>query len=64
MVGIIIISVIVLLILILVIRNIKIVPQAHAFVIERLGTYSATWETGLHLKGPFIDKISKRVSLK
>ncbi len=64
MVGIIIISVIVLLILILVIRNIKIVPQAHAFVIERLGTYSATWETGLHLKVPFIDKISKRVSLK
>ena len=64
MVGIIIISVIVLLILILVIRNIKIVTQAHAFVIERLGTYSATWETGLHLKVPFIDKISKRVSLK
>ena len=65
MIGtIVIISVIVLLILILVIRNIKIVPQAHAFVIERLGAYHSTWETGLHLKTPFIDKISRRVSLK
>ncbi len=62
--GIIIISVIVLFILILIIRNIKIVPQAHAYVIERLGAYHTTWETGLHLKTPFIDKISKKVSLK
>lgn len=60
----IIISIIVLLVIILIVRNIKIVPQAHAFVIERLGTYHSTWETGLHLKTPFIDKISKRVSLK
>ncbi len=62
--GIIITAIIALFIIILLIRNIKIVPQAHAFVIERLGTYHATWETGLHLKTPFIDKISKRVSLK
>ena len=62
--GIIIISVIVLFVLILIIRNIKIVPQAHAYVIERLGAYHTTWETGLHLKTPFIDKISKKVSLK
>ena len=62
--GIVIISVIVLFILILIIRNIKIVPQAHAYVIERLGAYHTTWETGLHLKTPFIDKISKKVSLK
>ena len=62
--GIIIVSVIVLFILILIIRNIKIVPQAHAFVIERLGAYKATWETGLHLKVPFVDRISRKVSLK
>ncbi|MEE1263399.1 SPFH domain-containing protein [Ruminococcus sp.] len=53
-----------LIILILIVRNIKIVPQAHAYVIERLGTYHATWQTGLHLKGPFVDRISKKVSLK
>ena len=51
-------------ILILIVRNIKIVPQAHAYVIERLGTYHATWQTGLHLKVPFVDRISKKVSLK
>ncbi len=49
---------------ILVISNIKVVPQAHAFVIERLGKYHATWDTGLHLKIPFIDRIAKKVSLK
>ena len=62
--GIIIISIIILLVLILVVRNIKIVPQAHAFVIERLGAYYQTWGTGLHLKVPFIDRIAKKVSLK
>ncbi len=64
MAGLIVLGVIVLLLIILIARNIKIVPQAHAFVIERLGTYHATWETGLHLKVPFIDRISKKVSLK
>lgn len=44
--------------------NVRIVPQSQAFVIERLGTYSATWNTGLHVKVPFIDRIAKRVSLK
>ena len=52
------------LVIIAIIRNIKIVPQAHAYVIERLGAYNSTWETGLHFKIPFIDKIAKRVSLK
>ena len=42
---------------------IKIVPQAHAFVIERLGVYCATWKTGLHFKLPFVDKIAKKVVL-
>ena len=43
---------------------VKIVPQARAMVIERLGTYHATWETGIHIKLPFIDRIANRVSLK
>ena len=47
-----------------IIGNIKIVPQAQAYIIERFGGYSATWGVGLHLKIPFIEKISKRVSLK
>ena len=63
-VSMIILAVIALLIVIIVARNIKIVPQAHAFVIERLGAYYQTWGTGLHLKVPFIDRISKKVSLK
>ena len=44
--------------------NIKIGPQATVFVIERLGTYYATWETGLHFKVPFFDRIAKKVSIK
>ena len=55
---------IIVLLLIAVIRNIKVVPQAHAFVVERLGAYYKTWGTGLHMKIPFIDRISKKVSLK
>ena len=43
---------------------IKIVPQARAYVVERLGVYHATWKTGLHFKAPFIDRIAKRVNLK
>ncbi|MBV1757907.1 MAG: SPFH/Band 7/PHB domain protein [Dethiosulfatibacter sp.] len=50
--------------IVIVVANIKIVPQANAFVIERLGAYHTTWETGLHLKMPFLDRISRRVSLK
>ena len=50
--------------IVLVISNIKIVPQAHAYVIERLGAYSGTWGVGLHLKVPFIDRVAKRVTLK
>ena len=51
-------------ILVILISNIKVVPQAHVFVVERLGAYNSTWSTGLHFKIPFIDKISKKVSLK
>ena len=63
-VSFIVLAVIALAVIIIIARNIKIVPQAHAFVIERLGAYHQTWGTGLHLKVPFIDRISKRVSLK
>ena len=63
-VALIVVALVFLIILILIVRNIKIVPQAHAYVIERLGAYSTTWQTGLHLKVPFIDRISKKVSLK
>ncbi len=48
---------------IIIISNIKIVPQARASVIERLGRYHATWETGIHFKFPFIDRIAKNVIL-
>lgn len=48
----------------IIVSNIKIVPQAHAYVIERLGAYFCTWGTGLHVKIPFIDRVSKTVSLK
>jgi regulator of protease activity HflC (stomatin/prohibitin superfamily) len=44
--------------------NIRIVPQAQAFVIERLGAYQQTWGVGLHVKVPFIDRVSKKVLLK
>ncbi|WP_206457827.1 SPFH domain-containing protein [Anaerovorax sp. IOR16] len=61
--GIAIIALIIIAIL-LIVTNIRIVPQARAYVIERLGAYSDTWQVGLHIKIPLIDKISKKVSLK
>ena len=57
-------GVLVLLILFLIVSNIQIVQQSRAYVIERLGAYSATWGVGLHLKIPFIETIVKKVSLK
>lgn len=48
----------------IIIRNIRIVPQSKAFVIERLGTYYTTWQTGLHVKIPFIERVAAVVSLK
>ena len=52
------------LVFVIVLGNIKIVPQAYAFVIERLGAYNGTWHVGFHIKVPFIDKIVRRVNLK
>ena len=56
--------IILIIIAILVIPNIKVVPQAKAYVIERLGSYYTTWGNGLHVKIPFIDRISNSVTLK
>ena len=50
--------------IIIICSTIKIVPQAHAYVIERLGTYCGTWSVGLHMRMPIIDKIARRVTLK
>ena len=51
-------------VLAIVISCVKIVPQANVFVIEFLGSYQATWQTGLHLKMPFVQRVAKKVSLK
>ena len=56
--------VIVILILAILASCIKIVPQAHAYVIERLGAYQGTWSVGLHFKLPILDKVAKRINLK
>lgn len=58
------IAVIVVFVLIVALANIKVVAQSKAYVVERLGKYSTTWETGLHVKVPFIERIAKIISLK
>ena len=60
----IILAIIVILLVLLAVSCIKIVPQAQAYVVERLGAYQATWSVGFHFKIPFIDKVAKRVNLK
>ena len=52
------------LIIIVLIANIKIVPQAHSYIVERLGAYHSSWGVGLHFKIPVVEKIVKKVSLK
>lgn len=51
-------------VVLLLVTNVRIVPQASSFVVERLGAYHSTWEVGLHVKLPLVDKISAKVSLK
>lgn len=51
-------------VVIFIIPNIKVVPQARSYVIERLGSYLTTWNNGLHFKIPFVDRVSNKVSLK
>ncbi|MGN0345841.1 MAG: SPFH domain-containing protein [Lachnospiraceae bacterium] len=50
--------------IIILISCIKVVPQAHAYVVERLGAYQGTWQVGIHFKAPFVDRVAKRVILK
>ena len=56
--------IVVIIALVVIVNCVKIVPQAHAVVVERLGGYLTTWSVGLHFKVPFIDRIAKRVLLK
>ena len=56
--------IVVILLLVLIIRNIHVVQQSKAYVIERLGAFSSVWEVGIHFKIPFIEKVAKKVSLK
>ena len=52
------------LVLCFILKQVRIVPQTQVYVIERLGQYAGTWEAGLHIKVPIIDRIVKKVSLK
>ena len=56
--------ILIIIIAIILLANIKIVPQARAYVVERLGAYYATWSTGLHITIPILDRIAKKISLK
>ena len=56
--------VVIIIVILVLVSCVKIVPQANAFVVERLGAYQGTWEVGLHFKVPFIDRVAKRVLLK
>ena len=62
--GLLIAAILLVIVLVVLVRCIVIVPQSNSFVIERLGVYKATWEAGLHLKMPFIERVARRVSLK
>lgn len=64
MVPFVVLGVFALLILLVVVSNIKIVPQASCYVMERMGRYSATWQAGLHVKIPFMERVAKKVSMK
>ena len=61
--GLIIWMIIIMIVVWLLVSNIRIVPQAHAYVVERLGGYKETWGVGLHFKVPILDRVAKRVSL-
>ena len=57
-------AILTIIVIIVLISNIRVVPQANAFVIERLGAFSATWSVGLHFKIPLLEKVAKKVTLK
>jgi len=58
------ISVLIVFVVLIVIKNIRIVPQSQAYILERLGGYLTTWQVGLHVKLPFLDRVVNKVSLK
>lgn len=64
MFGIVVFVIFIVIVLMIAASCIRIVPQAHALIVERLGMYKDTWGTGLHIKMPFVDRIAKRVNLK
>jgi regulator of protease activity HflC (stomatin/prohibitin superfamily) len=64
MFGQLIVPILIALALLVIVRCIRIVPQAQAYVVTRLGAYKTTWDVGLHMKVPFLEQIAKRVSLK
>ena len=63
MVRIIVLIIVLVIVLLIVVSSIKIVPQAHAMVVERLGAYLTTWPVGLHFKIPFLDRVARNVNL-
>ena len=56
--------IVVVLLVMIITSTVRIVPQAHAYVVERLGAYQGTWSVGLHVKVPFIDRVARKVNLK
>ena len=62
--GVLFLIIVLILIVILAASSIKIVPQAYAFIVERLGAYQATWSVGFHIKLPVFDKVAKKINLK
>ena len=60
----IIIGILAIIVLLILVKNIHIVQQSRAYVIERLGAFQTVWEVGLHFKIPFIERVAKKVSLK
>ena len=64
MFGFLVLIIILIIVLFVLISCVKIVPQAHAYVLERLGGYKETWSVGIHFKMPILDRVARRVSLK
>lgn len=64
MAGFIVFIIFIIVVIMVISSTIRIVPQAHAYVVERLGAYQGTWSVGLHVKVPFIDRVARRVNLK
>ena len=56
--------IIIILTIILIAKNVRVVPQATAYIIERFGAYAGTWNVGLHFKIPFVDRVAQKINLK